>query len=67
MSVLHQSTCIFKTGLSSLNDGWVKYKEKVPEVSDTNQNVETTCTSKLKFKELNPAGTRHFQDILRLP
>ena len=43
---------IFKTGLSSLSDGWAKYKEKVPDVSDSNQNVETTCNSKFKFTEL---------------
>ena len=34
MSVLHQSMCIFKTGLSSSYDCWVKYKEKVPDVSE---------------------------------
>ena len=49
MSVLHQSLCIFKAGLSSSYDGWVKYKEKVSNVSDPNQNAETTCNSKLKF------------------
>ena len=51
MSVLHQSMCIFKAdcGLSSSYDCWAKYKEKVPDVSDPNQNVETTCNSKLKF------------------
>ena len=43
--------CIFKAGLSSLSDGWAKYKGKVPDVSDSNQNVETTCNSKLKFTE----------------
>ena len=26
MSVLHQSMCIFKAGLSSSYDGWVKHK-----------------------------------------
>ena len=52
MSVLHQSMYIFKAGLSNLNDGWEKYKEKVPDVSDPNQNVETTCNSKLTFTEL---------------
>ena len=52
MSVLHQSMYICKAGLSNLNDGWEKYKEKVPDVSDPNQNVETTCNSKLKFTEL---------------
>ena len=33
---------------SSSYDGWAKYKEKVPDVSDANQNVET-CNSELKF------------------
>ena len=32
-----------KADLSSSNDRWVKYKEKVPDVSHPNQNVETTC------------------------
>ena len=49
MSVLHQSMCIFKPGLSSSYDGWAKYKEKVSDVPEPNQNVETTCNSKLKF------------------
>ena len=49
MSVLHQSTCIFKASLSSSYDCLAKYKEKVPDVSDPNQNDETTCNSKLKF------------------
>ena len=47
MSVLHQSMYIFRAGLSSSYDGRAKYKEKVPDVSDPNQNVETTCNSKL--------------------
>ena len=42
--------CIFKAGLSSSYDDWAKYKEKVPDVSDPNQNVKTTCNSKLKFR-----------------
>ena len=49
MSLLHQSMCIFKAVLSGLHDGCAKYKEKVPDVSDPNQNVGTTCSSKLKF------------------
>ena len=40
---------IFKASLSISYAGWVKYKEKVPNVSDPNQNVETTYNSKLKF------------------
>ena len=49
ISVLHQSMCIFKLSLSSSYDGWAKSKEKLRDVSDPNQNVETTCNSKLKF------------------
>ena len=51
--------CISKAGLSSLRDDWAKYKNKRPDVSDSNQNVETTCNPKCKltglkedFKEL---------------
>ena len=49
MSVLHESMSIFKACLSSSYYGWAKNKEKVPDVSDPNQNVETTWNSKLKF------------------
>ena len=42
MSVLHQSMCIFN------DDGWVKYKGKATEASDPNENVITTCNSKLE-------------------
>ena len=50
MSVLCTKVWAFsKAGLSSSYDGWAKCKEKVPDVSDPNQNVEKTCNSKLKF------------------
>ena len=52
MSVLHQSMCIIKAGLSSSYDCCAKYKEKVPDVSDPNQNVEATCNSKLSLHNL---------------
>ena len=45
MSVLHQSMCIFKAGLPSSNDGWGKYKEKVPDVSGPNQK----CSNIMQF------------------
>ena len=44
--------CIFKAGLSSLSDGWAKNQEKVPDVSDPNENIKTTCNSKLKLQNL---------------
>ena len=40
---------LLRLGLTSSYDGWAKCKEKVPDVSDYNKNVETTCNSKLKF------------------
>ena len=51
MSVLCTKVWPFsKAGLSSsYRAGQNKCKEKVPGVSDPNQNVETTCSSKLKF------------------
>ena len=50
MSVLHQSMSIFQGwSLKFIYDGWAKCKEKVPDVSDPNQNVEITCNSKLTF------------------
>ena len=61
MSVMHQGMYIFKTGLSSLYDGWAKYKEKIPDMSDPNQNVETTCNSKLKFTELKDLFIKRVQ------
>ena len=45
---LHQSTCTFKVGFSSMG----KYKDEVPDMSGSNQSVETSCKNKLKLKEL---------------
>ena len=44
---MYEHLPVFKAGLSSSYDGWAKCKEKVPDVSDPIQNVETTCNSKL--------------------
>ena len=49
MSVLNQSMYIFKAGLLGSYDGWAKYKEEAPDVSNPNRNVETTCNSKFRF------------------
>ena len=49
VSSVLQSMCIFKALKSSSYDCWVIYKEKVPGMSDPNQNVKTTYNSKLKF------------------
>ena len=51
ISVLHQSMSIFHSSrlVSKVHDDWAKCQEKLPDVSDLNQNVETTCNFKLKF------------------
>ena len=50
MSVLHQSMCICKAGLSSQVHMMAgENVKKVPDVSDPNQSVETTWNPKLKF------------------
>ena len=40
---------VFKAGLSSSYDGCARCKGKVSDLSGPNQNVETTCNSKLTF------------------
>ena len=39
-------------------DDWGKYKEKVTDVSNSNQNVEITCNSKIKFIELEDYSSK---------
>ena len=63
MSVLHQSMCIFKAGPSGSYDGWAKYKEKVPDVSDPNQNLESICNSNSSFCE-ELLSRNHFEAVL---
>ena len=49
---MYEHFSVFNAGLSSSYDGWAKSnvaKEKVTDVSDPNQNVETRSDSKLKF------------------
>ena len=38
--------------------GQNKCKEKVPDVSDPNQNVETRCISKVKFTYLKVSSSK---------
>ena len=54
ISVLDQS--VYLQGWS-LN-GWAKYKQEVPDMSDCNENLEITCNSKLKFGELKDFFTK---------
>ena len=51
MSVLHHHMSVFQSSMlvSLVHIGWAKCKEKVPDVSDPNQNVETRSHSNFKF------------------
>ena len=54
-----------KAGLSSSCDGWAKCKEKVPDVSDPNQNVETTFKfTKLEVGEHQKGAEKLVKDEL---
>ena len=61
MSAQDQGMYGFKAGLSNLSYFWAKYEENVPDVLDSNQNVETTCNSKLKFTELKDLFIKRVQ------
>ena len=41
--------CIFKA--LKLSDGWAKYKEKVPDVSYSNQNVEKNAIQTQVYRD----------------
>ena len=51
MQVLHQKKCFANAGPTSLKDVWPKYKNKLPVVSDSYQNIGTPCNSKPNFKD----------------
>ena len=50
--VLHQNKYIYKAGSLSLIQVWAEYNYKVSDVSDSQQNIETSCNSKLKVPNL---------------
>ena len=52
ISVMHQSFCIFKAGVSSLSDGWEKYKEKV-----------LMCQIRIKISKLHTIPNSSLQNL----
>ena len=61
MSVLCQTICISEAHLASLRHVRAEYKDKVPYVPDSNQNIGASCNTKLKlteFKELCIKSTK---------
>ena len=63
LSVLYQSICIFKAGLSSLSDDWAKYKEKVPDVSDSNHMLKQDAIPISSLTELKDLVIKRVQKI----
>ena len=49
MTVLHKSILISKAGLWLV---WEKFKDTVRDISDSNQDIKTSCMSKLKLSEV---------------
>ena len=47
-----------------VGDAWAKYKEKVPNISYSNQNVEKTTNYKFKFTELKDLFIKRVQKNL---
>ena len=55
MPVLHQSKCILHLkgwSLTFRTRVWAEYKDKVPDVSDSHQNIETSCNFNLELPNL---------------
>ena len=52
---------MFKAGLSSLSDGWAKYKQKLPDMSDSNQNLETTAIPNSSFQNFKIFSSKGYQ------
>ena len=46
--VLHESVCISKYCLLYSRHVWTRHKEKVADISESNQNIGTPYNSKLK-------------------
>ena len=65
MTVLLQSMAISKAGLPNLDNPGTKYKDKVPNVSDSNQNIETSCKSKLKLSELKDLYIKSSEKLVK--
>ena len=65
MPVLHQSISIPKAGLSSLRPGQAEYRDKINDVSDSHQNIETSCNSKLKLPKFKNLLIKNTEKIIK--
>ena len=65
LSVLYQSICIFKAGLSSLSDDWAKYKEKLPDVSDSNHVLKQDAISISSLQDLKIYSSKECRKLAK--
>ena len=45
---------------------WEGYKDKVPDVSDDHQNIETSCNSKLKLPNLKICVSKNYKKTTKI-
>lgn len=64
-SVLYQIICISKAGVASLRHVLAKYKDRVSDVSDSNQNIGELCNTKLKLPELKDLCIKSTEKLVK--
>lgn len=56
---------ISKTGLSCLRHTWVRYEDKISDVSVSNQNIATICDFMLTLTEVTNLFTQVTKEIVK--
>ena len=64
-SVLYQIMCISKAGVASLRYVLAKYKDRVSDVSDSNQNIGELCNTKLKLPEFKDLCIKSTEKLVK--
>ena len=64
-SVLYQIIYISKAGVASLRHVLAKYKDRVSDVSDSNQNIGELCNTKLKLPEFKDLCIKSTEKLVK--
>lgn len=64
-SVLYQIICISMAGVASLRHVLAKYKDRVSDVSDSNQNIGELCNTKLKLPEFKDLCIKSTEKLVK--
>lgn len=57
--------CISKAGVASLRHVLAKYKDRVSDVSDSNQNIGELCNTKLKLPEFKDLCIKSTEKLVK--